>query len=67
VTIDQARNFGKWNSLGTYIFRQGSAGYVELSNNTGGIVISDAIKFVLQSPVDFDSQAPGAPQGVEVR
>ncbi|MBN1779886.1 hypothetical protein JW948_02075 [bacterium] len=67
VTINQTANFGKWNSLGTYTFQEGSAGYVEISNNTSGIVISDAVRFVFRSSSAYDVEAPDPPQGVEVK
>ncbi|MBN2105575.1 hypothetical protein JW835_16170, partial [bacterium] len=67
VTIDQTQNFGQWNSLGTFLFRSGTNGYVELNNNTSGIVISDAIKFEFRAPDEtLDLEAPSSPQGVNV-
>lgn len=67
VTIDQTQKFGQWNSLGTFLFRKGTDGFVELSNNTSGIVISDAIRFVFRSSDTIDFDPPQPPKGVEVR
>ncbi len=67
TSIDQTRNFGQWNSLGTFVFREGSDDYVEISNNTSGTVISDAVQFVFRAAVDLDFDAPEKPRGVEVR
>lgn len=67
VTINQTNNFGQWNSLGLFYFDKGTAGRVEISNNTSGIVISDAIEFVFNSsPEGFDTTPPAPPEGVEV-
>lgn len=45
-TIDQTKNREQWNSLGVYHFEQGRFGYVKITNDANGYVISDAIKFV---------------------
>ena len=67
ATIDQSQNFGQWNSLGTYLFKTGTNGYVELSNNTDGIVISDAIRFEFRTPDEsLDLEPPLPPEGVQV-
>ncbi len=66
-TIDQTENFGQWNSLGVYFFATGTGGNVRLTNQAGGIVISDAMKFVYRGPAgEYDSEAPAPPQGVQV-
>lgn len=67
LTIDQTKNFGKWNSLGTYYFAKGKSGKVEISNNTTGIVIADAIRFVYKgTPGVWDLTPPAPPQNVKV-
>ena len=67
VTINQTVNFGQWNSLGLFYFEEGTTGRVEISNNTNGIVMSDAIQFVFSSsPEGFDTIPPAPPEGVEV-
>jgi len=67
VTVDQTGRFGQWNSLGTFYFDLGITGSVELSNDTDGIVISDAIQFVFKGSAEgYDTQAPAPPEGVEV-
>ena len=68
VTVDQTKDFGKWNSLGTYLFTKGKGGRVEVSNQADGIVISDAMQFVYRGPSgDYDSEPPSPPTGVRVR
>jgi len=67
-TIDQTKNHGRWNSLGTYFFNTGTSGYVELTNNANGVVIADAIKFEFKGDnPDADITPPDPPQGVEVK
>jgi hypothetical protein len=67
LTIDQTKNFGKWNSLGTYYFEKGKSGKVEISNNTNGIVIADAMRFVYRgTPGVWDLTPPAPPQNVKV-
>lgn len=55
-TVDQSRNYGQWNSLGTFNFNKGTSGKVILSaQGTNGPVMADAFKFVYQDgsePVD---------------
>jgi hypothetical protein len=36
---------GKWFSLGTFPFRGGIDGYVELSDAADGVVVADAVRF----------------------
>ena len=36
---------GEWASLGTFTFKAGLTGYVELSDNADGYVIADAVRF----------------------
>ncbi len=47
VTIDHRRVGKGWIWLGTFYFQAGTAGYVEISNQSsaGGVVIADAIRF----------------------
>ncbi len=67
VVINQTSNFGQWNSLGIYSFSAGMTGRVELRNQTEGIVISDAIRFVYRgSSGELDTVPPSPPQGVRV-
>jgi hypothetical protein len=67
LAVDQTRNFGKWNSLGTYLFLKGKSGKVEISNKANGIVISDAIRFVYKGPsTGYDSTPPSPPRDVRV-
>ncbi|WP_433430536.1 exo-alpha-sialidase [Nonomuraea sp. CA-141351] len=41
---------GEWTSLGTFSFRAGLEGYVELSDAADGVVIADAVRFRRQAP-----------------
>jgi hypothetical protein len=41
---------GEWVSLGTFPFRGGLDGYVELSDAADGVVIADAVRFRRQAP-----------------
>ena len=46
VTVDQSKNGGKWQLLGTYEFAAGTSSSVTISNaGTDGFVVADAIKF----------------------
>ncbi|MFD1546117.1 golvesin C-terminal-like domain-containing protein [Nonomuraea guangzhouensis] len=40
---------GEWKSLGTFSFRAGLDGYVELSDAADGVVIADAVRFRRQA------------------
>ncbi|UCD30037.1 MAG: hypothetical protein JSV03_06055 [Planctomycetota bacterium] len=46
VTVDQQKNIGKWNSLGTYKFAKGTKGNIVLNNKANGNVVADAVKLV---------------------
>ncbi len=70
-TIDQTRNSGKWNSLGTFNFEKGNSGYVQISNKANGYVISDAIKFELKNadnytPPPADKLPPNEPRSLQL-
>ena len=56
LRIDQSKNFGQWNLLGTYIFRPGGNASVTITNNANGSVIADAFRFVYAGP---DNTAQG--------
>lgn len=45
TTIDQTKNGGVWNYLGTYRFQAGNAGYVKLLASAVGSTIADAVLF----------------------
>ncbi len=64
--IDQTRNYGKWNYLGTYYFKPNSNLYVKFTNNTSsGYVIADAVKFVyMGSSGSIDDIPPNSPRGL---
>ena len=67
VYVNQTINFGQWNSLGSYWLGAGSSSKVEINNNTNGIVISDAIRFVFKgSDGSYDTTPPAPPEGVQV-
>ena len=62
-TVDQSRNDGQWNSLGTFTFNKGTSGKVVISAQGGnGPVIADAFKFVYQD----GSTPPDPPTFVDV-
>lgn len=66
-TINQTRNFGQWNRLGVFAFAKGKTGKVTITNNTQGIVLSDAIRFTYKGPVSgYDTTPPAPPQDVRV-
>ena len=43
--LDQTSDSGGWKVLGSYRFKAGMAGYVELTNNANGNVVADAVRF----------------------
>ncbi|MHB8766752.1 MAG: golvesin C-terminal-like domain-containing protein [Deferrisomatales bacterium] len=45
VIVDETKNGGQWNHLGTWRFSAGSSGWVELSGR-GGQASADAVRFV---------------------
>jgi len=48
-TIDQSKDYGKWNSLGAFTFNEGTDGYVKLkAAGADGTVQADGMKFVYQ-------------------
>lgn len=55
ITIDQTKNLGQWNLIGTYSFTAGGNGSVTITNNANGYVIADAFKFEL-----YEETANGA-------
>jgi len=48
VTIDQQANGNRWILLGTYRFATGTSGSVVLTDNANGVVIADAIMWLLK-------------------
>lgn len=44
-TVNQKVNGGQWNLLGTYDFKAGTTGFVELSD-AGGLALADAVRLV---------------------
>jgi hypothetical protein len=46
VTVDQTKNYGQWNYLGTYYFDRGTSGYIRYNTDgANGVVIADAVMF----------------------
>ncbi len=46
VSVNQRINGGQWVSVGTYIFNQGTGGYIEvLTQGTNGYVVADSVLF----------------------
>ncbi|KPI07887.1 RHS repeat-associated core domain containing protein-containing protein [Actinobacteria bacterium OK006] len=53
-TIDQnaTANQGTWVSLGSFAFKQGNAAKLQLFQNSGGVVVADAVKLVRDTSGD---------------
>jgi len=67
-TIDQSKNYGRWNSLGVYLFSKGKSGNVKITNRANGIVLSDAIKFVFRGTnPNLDLTPPEPPRGLRIK
>jgi hypothetical protein len=67
-SINQTKNFGRWNSLGSFFFNTGTTGYLEMTNDANGIVIADAVKFEFKGDnPNADITPPDPPQGVTVK
>jgi hypothetical protein len=65
--VDQSKNQGRWNSLGTYSFPTGRSGKVVISNRANGIVVADVMMFVHRSSdANADVTPPAPPTGVKV-
>ncbi len=60
-TLDQSKNAGQWNFIGTYHFNKGIGTYFILTNQGNGYVIADAVKYVLKKADPWD---PGSISGV---
>ena len=57
--INQRQNHGKWLELGTFTFNVGTTGFLELNNNnTDGIVVADAVKFVFLNNTEIVDTNP---------
>lgn len=62
TTINQRGNYGKWNSLGKFIFNAGTDGYVKISaSGADGTVLADAVKFVFTGNSIQPPQPPPPP------
>ena len=61
-TVDQTRNYGKWNYLGIFYLNKGKEGFVKITNNANGIVIADAFKFVYKENGEVDAVPPNEPR-----
>lgn len=64
--VDQTKNRGQWNLLGTFEFPKGTVGKVIITNKANGIVIADAIRFEFVDNTKADENAPNPPTGVKV-
>ena len=68
IIVDQSKNYGMWNNLGTYFLRQGTEANITISNDANGTIIADAFKFVFKSDAEnSDSIPPDPPWGVKVK
>jgi uncharacterized lipoprotein YddW (UPF0748 family) len=49
INVNQQTNGGQWNSIGTFAFNSGTAGYVSLSNDSSpSVVLADAVRVTLE-------------------
>ena len=65
--VDQSKNQGQWNSLGTFSFPTGRTGKLVISNRASGLVVADAILFVYRgNDGNLDVTAPAPPTGIKV-
>ncbi|MFK4106930.1 DNRLRE domain-containing protein [Streptomyces sp. NPDC019531] len=57
-TIDQnaTANQGTWVSLGSYSFKQGNEAKLQLFQNSGGVVVADAVKLVRDNSAETDNE-----------
>jgi hypothetical protein len=46
ILVDQTKNIGQWNALGTFKFEAGKGGNITVTNKADGNVLADAIKLV---------------------
>jgi hypothetical protein len=59
LIINQKRNQGQWNELGTFYFNTGTSGNVTISaEGADGVVIADAIKFEYSGSSEPDNTPP---------
>ncbi len=56
VKVDQQRNGGRWNLLGTYYFGANLNETVSLNNNADGIVIADAVRIEWAFTTDIKNE-----------
>ncbi|MGW0828430.1 golvesin C-terminal-like domain-containing protein [Streptomyces sp. NPDC002845] len=56
VTKDQTAGTGTWVSLGNYALKQGEDTKLKLEQNSGGIVVADAVKLVRDTTGETDSE-----------
>ena len=59
ITRDQRTGGGQWQSLGTFQFNAGTAGYVQVSDVNGGTVSADAIRWVPGASSPLSQIPPG--------
>ena len=65
--VDQSKNQGRWNSLGTYSFQTGNSARVTISNKANGYVVADLIAFIYRGgDANTDVTPPAPPTGVRV-
>ncbi|SFB59980.1 Chitinase A, N-terminal domain [Cohnella sp. OV330] len=66
ILVDQSKNGGKWNKIGTCSFLPGATGSVSIANGhlTSNFILADGIKFVRTgpyTPAALASAKPGKP------
>ncbi len=53
-TVDQTQNGGLWMTMGSYLFEEGTSGFVTLNDTGNGDVVSaDAMRWNYVGPVDY--------------
>jgi hypothetical protein len=61
LTIDQTKNYGTWNLLGTFDFTNDGKDSAVITNNANGYVIADAFRFECMSSSDVPPPLPPNP------
>jgi RHS repeat-associated protein len=55
--VDQTKNAGTWVSLGKFTFSAASTAKVTLTQNTGGVVVADAVRLVRDNAGEADNES----------
>ena len=67
MVVNQKRNQGQWNELGTFFFNAGTSGNVTISaEGSEGVVIADAIRFEYMGSTSLDDIPPNSVRNLAV-